>query len=201
MSAVCKSCNCRDAPCVSISRILSSKLNTDLQIVFYYLMPTEIIRFITEFLYQPHLIEIQYKTKERNPEYDKILPEIDLYYHDFIPEYIFEDLTIYNCSACFVYNFICFTVSNCVRTPRLRKDINWFNKKINRNQLFQCFDKYYNDLHKFKLPLKYKMIFYRSQQVIKEFRNEVNVSISEEVFNSGEMFNNDNIQTIIITEI
>ena len=36
------------------SRLLYSKKECELQVIFYYKLPTEIIRIIGEYLYQPH---------------------------------------------------------------------------------------------------------------------------------------------------
>ena len=45
------------------SRILYSKEECELQVIFYYYLPTEMIRTVAEYLYQPHIIKIKYKKR------------------------------------------------------------------------------------------------------------------------------------------
>ena len=92
------------------SRLLYSKKECELQVIFYYKLPTEIIRIIGEYLYQPHYIKIKYKKKVRNPDWKRNMSEIVNYVgpydYEYIDEFIMEDMELYNCSTCFFYNII-----------------------------------------------------------------------------------------------
>ena len=160
------------------SRILYSKEECELQIIFYYYLPTEMIRTVSEYLYQPHIIKIKYKKRMRVS-----------CQHDFI----MEEKILYNCSSCFLYNFLSFKEVNPLKMPRLRNDINWFNEITYRKIKKSKFEKYYDDIFKYNLPLKYEMCFYRSQGVIL-IKNNGDVIQDEEDFKKL-----CNIKQIIIT--
>lgn len=170
-----------------ISRILYSKEECELQVIFYYKLPTEMIRTIGEYLYQPELIKIKYKIKRPPADFD----EIDYF--------IMEDKDVYNCSSCFLYNFIKYKQKHPNTMPRLRNDIYWF---VENNKKITTFNEYYDDIFKFELPVAYNMYFYRSfgltivkhngEIIIKEF-------VQTQKNNEG-IFNNDEIKKIIIPE-
>lgn len=160
--------------CKKRSRILISKKECELQTIFYFKLPTEIIRTIGEYLYQSQLIQINYKVK------NKI-------------ENIPEHKTLFNCSSCFLYNFIIYKELNPNKMPRLRNDINWFNKLINTSNRRNKFVFYYDDLDKFIFPSIYEMCFYRSSNVI-----TIKHNVHLEKTQTENIFNNKNIKHIII---
>ena len=147
----------------NISRILYSKEECELQVIFYNKLPTEMIRTIGEYLYQPELIKINHRTKRRNPLWLQYMhenrPAEDF---DEIDDIIMEDKITYNCSSCFLYNFIKFKQKNPNTMPRLRNDIHWFNNTLERKEKIKIFKEYFSDIFKFELPTTFKMNFYRS---------------------------------------
>ena len=182
------------------SRLLYSKKECDLQVIFYHKLPTEMIRTIGEYLYQPHYIKIKYRKRIRNPEWNQYISEIVNYngpydYED-IDEFIMEDRELYNCSSCFIFNFIEFKKENPHIMPRLRNDINWFNNIITKKTKKTTFSEYYDIIDKFKLPTQYDMYFYRSYGVI-VVENYEDVYQEEE---TNAMLQNKNVKKIIITE-
>jgi hypothetical protein len=156
-------CICCNKSKDKISRILYSKDECELQVIFYYKLPTEMIRTIGEYLYQPELIKINHKTKSRNPLWlqyiDENRPPEDF---DKIDDVIREDKTTYNCSSCFLYNFIKYKQKNPNTMPRIRNDIHWFNNILEKKEITSLFKEYFGDIFKFELPATYDMYFYRS---------------------------------------
>ena len=160
-------CVCCNKSKDKISRILYSKKECELQVIFYYTLPTEMIRTIGEYLYQPELIKINHRTKKRNPIWLQYMnenrPPEDF---DEIDDIIMENKITYNCSSCFLYNFIKYKQKNPNTLPRLRNDIHWFNNSLDRKEIISIFKEYFRDIFKFKLPATYDMYFYRSYGVI-----------------------------------
>jgi hypothetical protein len=203
------SCVCCNKPKDEISRILYSKEECELQVIFYYKLPTEIIRTIGEYLYQPELIKINHKTKRRNPLWLQYMkenrPAEDFYEIDDV---IMEDKITYNCSSCFLYNFIKYKQKNPNTTPRIRNDIHWFNNSLERKEIIAIFKEYFGDIFKFILPVIYDMYFYRSfgltivknngETIIEEVELELNPYGMTIQKSNENIFNNDKIRNIII---
>ena len=205
-------CVCCNKSKDKISRILYSKDECELQVIFYYKLPTEMIRTIGEYLYQPQLIKINHRTKSRNPLWLQYMaenrPPEDF---DEIDDVIIEDKLTYNCSSCFLYNFIKYKQKNPNTMPRLRNDIYWFNDIVERKEITSLFKEYFGDIFKFELPATYNMYFYRSfgltivkknGETIKDIEveyNEYNIPIEINNINI-KIFNNDEIIKIIIPE-
>jgi hypothetical protein len=177
--SVCVCCNKNE-----LSRLQFSKPEQELQVIFYYILPTEMVRTIAEYLYQPHNIEINYKKRRRIYELEDGDDD----------EFIFEEKKLYNCSTCFIYNFLKFKQSNPNSMPRLRNDINWFNNEISRNKIVSLFAEYYDDVYKFVLPQKYLMTFYRSLGLI-VIKNKI-----EEQIETNDIYSNKSIKKILIGE-
>ena len=200
-------CVCCNKTKDKISRILYSKEECELQVIFYYKLPTEMIRTIGEYLYQPELIKINHKTKRRNPLWSQYIaadrPSEDFYEIDDI---IMEDKETFNCSSCFLYNFLKYKQKNPNTMPRIRNDIHWFNNNLKRNEIITIFKEYFDDIYKFELPATYNMYFYRSfgltllkkngEKIIEEIELE-QTSIQT---NKENIINNDEIIKIIIPE-
>ena len=211
-------CVCCNKPKDKISRILYSKDECELQVIFYYKLPTEMVRTIGEYLYQPQLIKINHRTKSRNPLWLQYMaenrPPEDF---DEIDDVIMEDKITYNCSSCFLYNFIKYKQKNPNTTPRLRNDIHWFNNVLERKEIIAIFKEYFGDIFKFILPATYDMYFYRSfgltivknngETIIEElvlipqagylvYQNETKPIQKS----NDKIFNNDEIRKIIIPE-
>jgi hypothetical protein len=193
MKSTCVCCNkTKD----KISRILYSKEECELQVIFYYKLPTEMIRTIGEYLYQPELMKINHRTKSRNPKWLQNIatcrPPEYLYEIDDV---IMEDKITYNCSSCFLYNFIKYKQKNPNTMPRIRSDIQWFKNNLENKEKIAIFNKYFGDIFKFELPVTYNMYFYRSfgltivksngEIVIK--KHELKQNINEKIFNNDEI--------------
>ena len=207
-------CICCNKPKDKISRILYSKDECELQVIFYYKLPTEMIRTIGEYLYQPELIKINHRTKRRNPLWLQYMtenrPPEDF---DEIDDVIMEDKITHNCSSCFLYNFINYKLINPNTMPRLRHDIHWFNNILEKNKITSLFKHYFGDIFKFILPATYDMYFYRSfgltivknngETIIQDLELERNnyepdnygMAIQK---NNNKIFNNNEIRNIII---
>ena len=170
------------------------------------------IRTIGEYLYQPQLIKINHRTKSRNPLWLQYMaenrPPEDF---DEIDDVIMEDKITYNCSSCFLYNFIKYKQINPNTMPRLRNEINWFNDSLERKEIIAIFKEYFSDIFKFELPAIYVMYFYRSYGLVivknnGETRKDIEVEYNEysipiEINNINiKIFNNDKIRKIIIPE-
>ena len=213
--STCVCCNKRKD---RISRILYSKEECELQVIFYCKLPTEMIRTIGEYLYQPELIKINHITKRRNPLWLQYMDENrQPEEFDEIDDVIMEYKITYNCSSCFLYNFIKYKQKNPNPVPRLMNDIHWFNNSLERKEIITIFKEYFGDIFKFELPSRYDMYFYRSfgltivknngETIIEElvllpqagclvYRNEI-MSIRK---NNEKIFNNDEIKKIIVPE-
>jgi hypothetical protein len=204
-------CVCCNKSKDKIFRILYSKEECELQVIFYYKLPTEMIRTIGEYLYQPELIKINHRTKRRNPIWlqymNENIPPEDF---DEIDDIIMENKITYNCSGCFLYNFIKYKQKNPNTLPRLRNDIHWFDNSLERKEIIALFKEYFSDIFKFELPATYDMYFYRSygvlivknngETIIQELElehNEYGMAIQKK---NEKIFNNDEIRKIIITE-
>lgn len=212
-------CVCCNKPKDKISRILYSKDECELQVIFYHIFPTEMIRTIGEYLYQPQLIKIKHKTKKRNPVWLQYMtenrPAEDFYE---IEDFIMEDKITYNCSSCFLYNFIKYKQINPNTMPRLRNEINWFDNSLERKEIIVIFKEYFSDIFKFELPATYDLYFYRSYGLVIVKNNGETIIQDDEFkeqtagfcdFRSNrikstltpiEIFNNDEIRKIIIPE-
>lgn len=202
METTCACCNkTKD----KISRILYSKEECELQVIFYYKLPTEMIRTIGEYLYQPVLIKINHKIKKQNPlwlQYNKEnKPSYNL---DEKKNIIMEDNVKYNCSSCFLYNFIFYRKHNPNIMPRLRSHIHWFNNILVKKEIVLLFEEYFGDIFKFKLPSSYNMYFYRSfgltlvknnGETLEDFEKQQTIEN-----NNNKIFNNDEIIKIIIPD-
>lgn len=202
METTCVCCNKTED---KISRILYSKEECELQVIFYYKLPTEMIRTIGEYLYQPELIKINHKTKKRNPLWLQYMnenrPPADF---DEIDDVIIEDNETYNCSICFLYNFIKYREKNPNTMPRIRNDIHWFNNRLQKKEIITTFKEYYGDIFKFELPAIYVMYFYRSYGLVIVKNNGETIEdddfIKEQTQTNDKIFNNDEIRKIIIPE-
>jgi len=176
------------------------------------------IRTIGEYLYQPQLIKINHRTKSRNPLWLQYIaenrPPEDF---DEIDDVIMEYKITYNCSSCFLYNFIKYKQKNPNTVPRIRNDIHWFNNVLERKEIISIFKEYFGDIFKFILPAIYDMYFYRSigltiiknngETIIEDFvlipqegylvyRNE-----TKPIHKSNDkIFDNDEIRNVIIPE-
>jgi hypothetical protein len=134
---------------------------------------------------------------------------------DEIDDVIMEDKITYNCSSCFLYNFIKYKQKNPNTVPRMRNDIYWFNNVLERKEIIAIFKEYFGDIFKFILPATYDMYFYRSfgltivktngETIIEElvlipqagylvYRNETKPIQKS----NDKIFNNDEITNIII---
>ena len=179
------SCIC----CQKNSRLLHSKKICELQVIFYRLLPCELVREISEYLYPSDfgLIEIHYVedwngtgtgtgTGTGNGNLKMI----------------------HNCSSCFLYNFLHYRLTMYrLKMPRLRADIHWFNCRILRQDLVSFFNFYYDDIDKFVLPLKYNMRFYRSFDVDRILFSGTHLDSKSE--SDMDILNNPDIKQIIIT--
>lgn len=183
-------CVCCNKTKDKISRILYSKDECELQVIFYYKLPTEIIRTIGEYLYQPELIKINHRTKKLPKNYSIIQNDIIEY-----------NIT-YNCSCCFLYNFIIFKKQNPNKMPRLRNDIHWFNNRLEKKQIISLFDDYFCDIFKFILPIKYNMYFFRSHglTIVKTYQTSEIYPYVIPPTSEEKIFNNDKILKIFIPE-
>jgi len=202
-------CVCCNKTKDKISRILYSKDECELQVIFYYKLPTEMIRTIGEYLYQPELIQINHRIKRRNQIWLQYVnenrPEEDF---DEIYDSIIEDKTTYNCSSCFLYNFIKFRQQNPNKMPRLRNDVDWFKNSLETKGTISTFKDYFGDIFKFELPVRYNMYFYRSLGLIIVKKNGEAIKENHETagfcksiqkqYNYKKIFNNDEIIKIII---
>ena len=208
MKITCVCCNKNKD---KISRILYSKDECELQVIFYYKLPTEMVRTIGEYLYQPELIKINHRTKSRNPLWLQYMtenrPPEDF---DEIDDVIMEDKLTYNCSSCFLYNFIKYKQKNPNTMPRLRNDIHRFNNVLERKKIIAIFKEYFGNIFKFILPAIYDMYFYRSfglvivknngETIIQELKfKHTEYGIAKQKSNEN-IFNNDEIRKIIIPE-
>lgn len=205
METTCVCCNkFKD----KLSRILYSKDECELQVIFYYKLPTEMIRIIGEYLYQPQLIKINHKTKSPNP----LWLQFNTAGGPPVPGFIEYKIT-YNCSSCFLYNFIKYKEDNPFTTPRMRNDMRWFNNDLEKKEITSLFKEYFGDIFKFILPATYNMYFYRAfgltivkhnGEIIEDMEveyNEYGMPIeNKNNNNNNKIFNNDEIRNIIIPE-
>lgn len=196
-------CVCCNKPKDKISRILYSKEECELQVIFYYKLPTEMIRTIGEYLYQSELIKINHRIKRRNPLWLQYMNENrQLEDYDEIDDFIIEDNETYNCSSCFLYNFIKYKQNNPNAMPRIRNDIHWFNNKLEKKEIIKIYKEYFGDIFKFELPEIYNMHFYRSfgLNIIKR-NGKTTIEEQNEYGKCKEkIFDNDEIIKILIPE-
>ena len=206
-----RKCICCNRSKDKLSRILYSKKECELQVIFYYILPTEMIRTIGEYLYQPELIKINHRIKRRNPLWLQYMnenrpPE----FYAELNDIIMENKTTYNCSSCFLYNFINYKHINPNTMPRLRNDIHWFNNIVKKMEITSLYKYYYGDIFKFELPATYNMYFYRSLGLTIVKNNGVTIKEDIELQQTlriqpilienynAKIFNNDEIKKIII---